>query len=140
MEEVSGFLESLDRRQSSSGSASVDTGCLQCRTLRAAGTSESCSISFLEWPLLCSLLGGLLPGWTFECCSLPMRMHVSQVWAYGENPGTFCACVTVSVPMSEPVDLGHVCTCEGAGIGEADKSSESIWSLKPWAALHSPSP
>lgn len=70
----------------------------------------------LEWTLLCSLLGGLLPGWTFECCSLPVRTHVSQVWAYGENPGTVCACVTVSVPMSEPVDLEHVSTVEAAGV------------------------
>lgn len=37
------FLESLDRRQSSSGSASVGTGRLQWGTLRAAGTSVSAS-------------------------------------------------------------------------------------------------
>lgn len=91
----------------------------------------------LEWTLLCSLLGGLLLGGPLS--AVPVRTHVSQVWAYGENPGTVCACVTVSVPMSEPVDLERVCTCEGAGIGEADKS-ESTWTLKPWAALHLPSP
>lgn len=39
------------------------------------------------------------------------------MWAQGENLGTFYAFESSD---HEPADLGHVYTCVGAGIAEAD--------------------
>lgn len=100
---------------------------------RASGISVNCTGSFLEWTLLCCLLGGMLPGWTLSA----VPVHVSQVKACGETPGTVCASES-SDHVSHCLNLqiwGHVWTCVGAGIVEADELSESTWTLKPRAAI-----
>lgn len=90
----------------------------------------------MAWTLLCSFLSGLLPGWTSECCSLPVRMHISQVWAYGETLGIVYAFESSDhVSQCRSLQIWGMCAPVWELGSWRPTASESTWTRKPWVAI-----